>query len=376
MLNRVLRITIVVVFAVTGLILTEYLLPYISDYFDYKFYGNGFFGIAFTTIVSGSVGIFVFGSMGMALAPVIIRKMTSWTEKIAILLARVPTSDIMVITFGIAIGLVLANLLGGPFSHLPIIGPYIPLIFSVVLSMVGAKVALRKHQDIVGFFDRSLPSLKGAVKPAAVKDACDSDRVYCDNKLLDTSVIIDGRIGDILKTGFLEGFMIVPKFVIRELQTLADSSDGLKRGKGRRGLDLLHEIQMENPERVFVDDTDYPDLEGVDAKLVKLAQQKQWIIVTNDFNLNKVAEIQGIDVLNINDLANAVKQMVVPGESINVFLLREGKEAGQAIAYFEDGTMIVVDNGRRFIGSSVMAEVTSVLQTSAGRMVFAKVANR
>lgn len=376
MLNRVLRITIVVVFAVTGLILTEYLLPYISDYFDYKFYGNGFFGIAFTTIVSGSVGIFVFGSMGMALAPVIIRKMTSWTEKIAILLARVPTSDIMVITFGIAIGLVLANLLGGPFSHLPIIGPYIPLIFSVVLSMVGAKVALRKHQDIVGFFDRSLPSLKGAVKPAAVKDAYDSDRVYCDNKLLDTSVIIDGRIGDILKTGFLEGFMIVPKFVIRELQTLADSSDGLKRGKGRRGLDLLHEIQMENSERVFVDDTDYPELEGVDAKLVKLAQQKQWIIVTNDFNLNKVAEIQGIDVLNINDLANAVKQMVVPGENINVFLLREGKEAGQAIAYFEDGTMIVVDNGRRFIGSSVMAEVTSVLQTSAGRMVFAKVANR
>ena len=376
MLNRVLRITIVVVFAVTGLILTEYLLPYISDYFDYKFYGNGFFGIAFTTIVSGSVGIFVFGSMGMALAPVIIRKMTSWTEKIAILLARVPTSDIMVITFGIAIGLVLANLLGGPFSHLPIIGPYIPLIFSVVLSMAGAKVALRKHQDIVGFFDRSLPSLKGAVKPAAVKDAYDSDRVYCDNKLLDTSVIIDGRIGDILKTGFLEGFMIVPKFVIRELQTLADSSDGLKRGKGRRGLDLLHEIQMENPERVFVDDTDYPDLEGVDAKLVKLAQQKQWIIVTNDFNLNKVAEIQGIDVLNINDLANAVKQMVVPGENINVFLLREGKKAGQAIAYFEDGTMIVVDNGRRFIGSSVMAEVTSVLQTSAGRMVFAKVANR
>lgn len=376
MLNRVLRITIVVVFAVTGLILTEYLLPYISDYFDYKFYGNGFFGIVFTTIVSGSVGIFVFGSMGMALAPVIIRKMTSWTEKIAILLARVPTSDIMVITFGIAIGLVLANLLGGPFSHLPIIGPYIPLIFSVVLSVVGAKVALRKHQDIVGFFDRSLPSLKGAVKPAAVKDAYDSDRVYCDNKLLDTSVIIDGRIGDILKTGFLEGFMIVPKFVIRELQTLADSSDGLKRGKGRRGLDLLHEIQIENPERVFVDDTDYPELEGVDAKLVKLAQQKQWIIVTNDFNLNKVAEIQGIDVLNINDLANAVKQMVVPGENINVFLLREGKEAGQAIAYFEDGTMIVVDNGRRFIGSSVMAEVTSVLQTSAGRMVFAKVANR
>lgn len=376
MLNRVLRITIVVVFAVTGLILTEYLLPYISDYLGYNFYGNGFFGIALTTIVSSSVGIFIFGSMGMMLSTVIIRKMTSWTEKIAILLARVPTSDIMVITFGIAIGLVLANLLGGPFSHLPIIGPYIPLIFSVVLSMVGAKVALRKHQDIVGFFDRSLPSLKGAVKPAAVKDAYDSDRFCCDNKLLDTSVIIDGRIADILKNGFLEGFMIVPRFVISELQTLADSADSMKRGKGRRGLDLLHDMQMENEDRVFVDDTDYPELEGVDAKLIRLAQDKQWIIVTNDFNLNKVAEIQGIDVLNINDLANAVKQMVVPGESINVFLLREGKEPGQAIAYFEDGTMIVVDNGRRFIGSAVTAEVTSVLQTSAGRMVFAKLANR
>ena len=314
--------------------------------------------------------------MGMALAPVIIRTMTTWTEKMAILLSRVPTSDIMVMTFGIAVGLVLANLLGGPFSHLPIIGPYIPLIFSIVLSMVGAKVALRKHQDIVGFFDRSLPSLKGAVKPAAVKDAAESDRLYSDNKLLDTSVIIDGRIGDILKTGFLEGRIVVPKFVIRELQTLADSSDSLKRGKGRRGLDLLHEMQQENGDRVLVDSTDFPELDGVDAKLVKLAQEKQWIIVTNDFNLNKVAEIQGIDVLNINDLANAVKQVVVPGENISIYLLREGKEQGQAIAYFEDGTMIVVDNGRRYIGTTVNAEVTSVLQTSAGRMIFAKVANR
>lgn len=312
----------------------------------------------------------------MALAPVIIRTMTTWTEKMAILLSRVPTSDIMVMTFGIAVGLVLANLLGGPFSHLPIIGPYIPLIFSIVLSMVGAKVALRKHQDIVGFFDRSLPSLKGAVKPAAVKDAAESDRLYSDNKLLDTSVIIDGRIGDILKTGFLEGRIVVPKFVIRELQTLADSSDSLKRGKGRRGLDLLHEMQQENEDRVLVDSTDFPELDGVDAKLVKLAQEKQWIIVTNDFNLNKVAEIQGIDVLNINDLANAVKQVVVPGENISIYLLREGKEQGQAIAYFEDGTMIVVDNGRRYIGTTVNAEVTSVLQTSAGRMIFAKVANR
>ena len=139
---------------------------------------------------------------------------------------------------------------------------------------------------------------------------------------------------------------------------------------------MLHEMQQENEDRVLVDSTDFPELDGVDAKLVKLAQEKQWIIVTNDFNLNKVAEIQGIDVLNINDLANAVKQVVVPGENISIYLLREGKEQGQAIAYFEDGTMIVVDNGRRYIGTTVNAEVTSVLQTSAGRMIFAKVANR
>lgn len=165
MLNRILKLTIVVVFALTGLILTEYLLPYISDFFGYDLYDNGFFGIALATIVSGAVGIFVFGGLGVAVAPVLIYHIMGYTERMAIVLSKVPTSDILVMTLGIGIGLILANLLGGPFSHLPIIGPYIPLIFSLVLSIIGAKVALRKHKDIVGFFNRSIPSLKGAVKP-------------------------------------------------------------------------------------------------------------------------------------------------------------------------------------------------------------------
>ena len=360
MLNRILKLTIVVVFALTGLILTEYLLPYISDFFGYDLYDNGFFGIALATIVSGAVGIFVFGGLGVAVAPVLIYHIMGYTERMAIVLSKVPTSDILVMTLGIGIGLILANLLGGPFSHLPIIGPYIPLIFSLVLSIIGAKVALRKHKDIVGFFNRSIPSLKGAVKPAAVKSLALSDRLYSKNKLLDTSVIIDGRIIDILKTGFLEGRLIVPNFVLEELQKLADSSDNLKRAKGRRGLDLIQEIQQKNKEQLLVEDTDFEDLNEVDA------------IITNDFNLNKVAEIQGVSVLNINDLANAIKPVVLPGEEMNVFVVKDGKENNQGVAYLEDGTMIVVEGGKKLVGENTAVVVTSVLQTSAGRMIFAK----
>ena len=305
------------------------------------------------TIVSGAVGIFVFGGLGVAVAPVLIYHIMGYTERMAIVLSKVPTSDILVMTLGIGIGLILANLLGGPFSHLPIIGPYIPLIFSLVLSIIGAKVALRKHKDIVGFFNRSIPSLKGAVKPAAVKSLALSDRLYSKNKLLDTSVIIDGRIIDILKTGFLEGRLIVPNFVLEELQKLADSSDNLKRAKGRRGLDLIQEIQQKNKEQLLVEDTDFEDLNEVDAKLVKLAKQTEAVIITNDFNLNKVAEIQGVSVLNINDLANAIKPVVLPGEEMNVFVVKDGKENNQGVAYLEDGTMIVVEGGKKLVGENL-----------------------
>ena len=196
--------------------------------------------------------------------------------------------------------------------------------------------------------------------------------MYSKNKLLDTSVIIDGRIIDILKTGFLEGRFDRSQLVLEELQKLADSSDNLKRAKGRRGLDLIQEIQQKNKEQLLVEDTDFEDLNEVDAKLVKLAKQTEAVIITNDFNLNKVAEIQGVSVLNINDLANAIKPVVLPGEEMNVFVVKDGKENNQGVAYLEDGTMIVVEGGKKLVGENTAVVVTSVLQTSAGRMIFAK----
>ena len=276
--------------------------------------------------------------------------------------------------FGIGIGLILANLIGGPFSRLPIVGPYIPIVLSLVLSIVGAKLALRKHNDIVGFFNR-IPNRK-AIKPEEKQpDAITgplNDRFYSSNKLLDTSVIIDGRIMDIMAAGFLEGQLVVPNFVLEELQKLSDSADNLKRAKGRRGLDLVQDLRISYKDQVVVVDNDYDDISEVDAKLVRLAKQAGAAIITNDYNLNKVAGIQGVKVLNINELANAIKPVVIAGEEMHVYLVKEGKEANQAIAYLDDGTMIVVENGRHSIGSSIPVVVTSVLQTAAGRMIFAK----
>lgn len=191
-------------------------------------------------------------------------------------------------------------------------------------------------------------------------------------KILDTSAIIDGRIADLCKTGFLEGVLIIPHFVLNELQKIADSSDPLRRNRGRRGLDILNKIQKENQVAVRIFDMDYEDLAEVDTKLLRLARELEAKVVTNDFNLNKVAELYGVEVLNINDLSNAIKPVVLPGEEMIVHVLRDGKEYGQGIGYLEDGTMIVVESGKNFIGLNIEILVTSVLQTSAGRMIFAK----
>ena len=191
-------------------------------------------------------------------------------------------------------------------------------------------------------------------------------------KLLDTNVIIDGRVADIYRSGFLEGPIIVPVFVLEELQKIADSSDILKRNRGRRGLDILNHMRKNSKDDVIIVTNDFEDISEVDSKLVKLAREKNYKIVTNDYNLNKVAELQGVAVLNINDLAIAVKPAVIPGEQIFVQLVKSGKEEGQGVAYLEDGTMIVVENGSQCIGKEVPVIITSVLQTSAGKMIFAK----
>jgi uncharacterized protein YacL len=191
-------------------------------------------------------------------------------------------------------------------------------------------------------------------------------------KILDTSVIIDGRIADVCDTGFIDGTLVVPQFVLKELQLVADSSDSLKRNRGRRGLDILQKIQKMSGIEVMISDIDYPEIREVDLKLIELARTLQGKIVTNDFNLNKVAQLRGVDVLNVNELANSVKPVVLPGELMKVFILKEGKEYNQGVAYLDDGTMVVVDNARKMISKTIDIVVTSVLQTTAGKMIFGR----
>jgi uncharacterized protein YacL len=191
-------------------------------------------------------------------------------------------------------------------------------------------------------------------------------------RILDTSVIIDGRIADICETGFMDGTLVIPQFVLKELQLVADSSDSMKRNRGRRGLDILQKIQKMAGVDVTISDVDFPDVREVDLKLIELARTLQGKIVTNDFNLNKVAQLRGVEVLNINELANSLKPVVLPGELMKVFILKEGKEYNQGVAYLDDGTMVVVDNARKMIGKTIDVVVTSVLQTTAGKMIFGR----
>jgi uncharacterized protein YacL len=361
----------------------EQLLPQISYFLGYNIHSTGLLGYSYIHWLFAIVSVLFFGWIGWVITPFLIKFLLKYSEIVASVLAKAPSADIIVSLIGVLVGLVLANLIGAPFSRLPIVGPYIPIVLSIVLALTGAKVASHKSKDILGLFYRSRP--QGKDLPVEAEEmtkeqeetVVDADalpvELAASNKLLDTSVIIDGRISDILKTGFLEGNLVIPHFVLDELQRLSDSSDNLKRAKGRRGLDFIHELQEIFPHVVIVNDMEYEMIQDVDSKLIALAKDTGSMIVTNDFNLNKVASIQGIRVLNINDLANAVKPVVIPGEEMTVYLLREGKESGQAIAYLQDGTMIVVEGGRKYIGNKIRIAVTSVLQTSAGRMIFAKV---
>lgn len=218
---------------------------------------------------------------------------------------------------------------------------------------------------------RKLPA--GSIFPAAEEQGKRAEKEEFSGKLLDTSSIIDGRIAEICSTGFLEGPLLVPVFVLEELQLIADSSDVLKRNKGRRGLDILKQMQEDNYVEVRIINDDFDDVQGVDSKLVRLGRKINAKVVTNDYNLNKVAALQGVVVLNINDLANALKPARIPGEHMEVLVVKAGKENNQGVGYLDDGTMIVVENGQKYIGSTVPVVVTSVLQTSAGRMIFVKV---
>ena len=269
---------------------------------------------------------------------------------------RRSAAELMVGALGLVVGLVAAALAGFAVAQLPIIGRYLLLPVVLVVAYVFSRVAARKHVDIlrvVGVRARSVPA-GGATR------------------LIDTSAIIDGRLVDVMKTRFLSGAIVVPDFVLDELQRVADSADGLKRARGRRGLEIVAELKALANGGFSVREGDYPGLEGVDAKLVRMAQEVGASIVTTDYNLNTVAQIQGVEVLNVNELANALKPAVLPGEPLVVKVIREGREYDQGVAYLQDGTMIVVEGGRSVVGQEVTVEVTSVLQSPSGKMIFSR----
>ena len=276
-------------------------------------------------------------------------------------LRKVSTSGLSSSVFGLILGLIMAKLVGDAFSLTPIRSETLASVrvgLTLVFCYLGMVMALRGKDE----FNIIIPYVRLRRQDQGE-----------DITILDTSVIIDGRIVDIFKTKFIEGRIAIPKFVLRELQQIADSSDPIKRQRGRRGLDMLHTLQKEPGMNIVLHEEDFPETTEVDAKLVKLAKLLGAKILTVDFNLNRVATIQGITVLNINELANAIKTVVFPGEQLLIKLIREGKEHNQAVGYLDDGTMVVVEDGRRFIGQELKVMVSSVLQTQAGRMIFTKI---
>jgi len=277
-------------------------------------------------------------------------------------LRRVAGKVIFHTVVGCVLGLVLGRVVYGVVASFLTAFPPVAGVLAQTLCLVGggylgALVALDKGREV---------NFAGFIRLLKEQPRAES------YKLLDTSVIIDGRIADITETGFLEGTLVIPQFILRELQHIADSSDPLKRNRGRRGLDILQKIQKKVDIRVEISDMEFPEIREVDNKLVAMAKALNAKIVTNDFNLNKVAELHGVGVLNINELTNALRPVVLPGEDMRVYVLKEGKEYNQGIAYLDDGTMVVVDNGRRHIGQTIDVCVTSVLQTTAGRMIFSR----
>jgi len=302
-------------------------------------------GLAFGSLLAGWVWRWFERLMGWALAD----------------LEGASLRDVALGAAGLAGGLVLAFLVGFPLSRIPGIGTYLALAAALVFGYLGFHLVMRRREEVTG-------SLQRLDRGAARGERSRSRGVP---KVLDTSVIIDGRVADVVKAGFLEGPLVVPRSVLAELQRIADSSDALRRNRGRRGLDILQRLQQELQAVQVVEDPREAGVD-VDGRLVAMAKTLRGWIVTNDFNLNKVAELQGVRVLNVNELSQALRPVVLPGEELSVQVVKDGKEAGQGIGYLDDGTMVVVEGGRKHIGERFDIVVTSVLQTVAGRMIFGR----
>jgi uncharacterized protein YacL len=308
--------------------------------------------------VSGSPNVSVVGALWGIVIGIVILVVEFLIQKIS---ARAMLGAILGGIFGISLSSLLMRSFAFTTFQQSSVAFYVYSSVVFVCGFVGIMVGVKRIQHLDMRSIRQFFSERPATK---------------NYKILDTSVIIDGRIADISETGFLEGILIIPQFILKELQHIADSSDPIKRNRGRRGLDILHKIQKRVDIQVEIHDRDFPKIKEIDGKLVELGKLLQAKLITNDFNLNKVAELQGVSVLNVNELANALKPVVLPGEVIEVQVLKEGKEYGQGIAYLDDGTMIVIDHAKKLIGKTVNIAVTSVLQTTAGRMIFGQLATK
>lgn len=289
------------------------------------------------------------------------------------LLGQVSTQSLFASLIGIIAGLIIAALLAFPLSLLPPpFGKVLPFLGVIVCGYLGVAVFVMRQNDLFGLVT-SITNRGGAAAatPATPEE---TEKKWADTHsiLLDTSVIIDGRIADIARTGFIPGSLLIPRFVLNELQYIADSPDSLRRQRGRRGMEVLSQLQKEPNIPVRVSDVDVEGVREVDDKLVILARQLRCPILTNDYNLNRIAELQGVSILNVNELANAVKSVLLPGEILSVRVIQEGKESGQGVGYMDDGTMVVIENGREYMGHEIPVTVTKVLQTAAGRMIFGR----
>ena len=289
-------------------------------------------------------------------------------------------SDLVAAVIGLIVGLIISFLIAIPLANLPCLwGRILPFVGTVVCGGLGVALAIQRKNDLSHLFQASFASRRARErereeerqKEKELEKEQSSQFQPVTQILLDTSAIIDGRIADISQTGFVSGALIVPRFVLNELQRIADSADTMRRNRGRRGLEMLNRLQKETTVPIEITDADVEDVAEVDGKLVKMARTLHCPIITNDFNLNRVAELQGVKVLNINELANAVKPVLLPGEDIFIKIMQDGKELGQGVGYLDDGTMIVVEGGRQYMGSTIEVTVTRVLQTVAGRMIFA-----
>jgi uncharacterized protein YacL len=308
------------------------------------------------------IGIILGAIIGYFLISFLLEKLLNLILNFDYKLKEISWKKIIISFLGIILGLIIGSLINLAFSisSIPGLGLPLQILINVIFIYLGLTLAIYKSDDIFNLLFENKTFLSNSKNNNITK------------KILDTSVIIDGRIYDICKTGFVEGELIIPEFVLEELRHIADSSDGLKRNRGRRGLDILKKMQKDSRIGVSIVSQNYEEIPEVDSKLVKMAQEYTAKIVTNDFNLNKVSELQGVFVLNINELANAVKPVVLPGEEMDVKVIKEGKEDRQGIGYLDDGTMIVVDNGIEYMDEDIAVMVTSILQTAAGRMIFAK----